>query len=145
MYATEKTSSQLKDAGFPQPNPVFGQAWYLEGDLGIVTRDSVSLVVSFQSARTDYVSRYLDLSGENAVFAPTEADILAQLPGLSVRRHGYLKEWQARYKRGRINLTAVHSDNATEACADAWFNRKNYLPTVDEMNELYLQSFDPGQ
>lgn len=90
-----ETSVQLKANGFPQPNPEFGQMWYvLPGfdDLGRI--DSFDLVVVISTSENTFES--VGLTGnvysaitrtwqmcydpKNRIYAPMAADILRELP-----------------------------------------------------------------
>lgn len=99
-YVTYETAVLLKEVGFPQPEPEFGQVWF--------SADRSPFVVGgFDTPRF-----YDDL-----VFAPTATDIMRALPGLSMRFHSHLKEWQTRYKKNETRR--AHKEPA-EACALAW-------------------------
>jgi len=80
-YVNFETASRLKAAGFPQPEPEFGQVWYAPGG-------TVIIIVRTSSRKVDYVidqfsliyRDYKDDFFQNAiVFAPTAADIFLSI------------------------------------------------------------------
>ena len=80
----KKTAFALKEAGFPQPEPAFGQVWYHTNEVPVVV-----VGVSYQGAFifTAYYSKWktqeLVLSREalaEMAFAPNAADVLAEMP-----------------------------------------------------------------
>lgn len=122
-YVTAATAARLKAAGFPQPEPVPGQFWYIEGALYIV-RSHVpagrhkDFMLSRLNSGYDAFVKEDRFSG--LVFAPGVADLLREL-GLEydistigshyivIRRNEkdeILKDW--------VN------DNPGEALAAAW-------------------------
>lgn len=81
---TFETAKRLKDAGFPQPEPERGQAWYFdsnEEDLPGVVVDVAERRFMLVFGGTDPVEvRKSDR--DHWLFAPTATDIMRQLPGL---------------------------------------------------------------
>lgn len=74
---TFETAIALRDAGFPQPEPAFGQFWYDAGAGVWVVGESGLLVFRSLSSRAEIDIADMDMSG--IVFAPQAHDILAEL------------------------------------------------------------------
>lgn len=99
MQISFETADSLRDAGFPQPAPKFGQFWYTkDGRMGLLTDEAA----------------WMD---NGKVFAPSATDILEHLPGwhLSFNSEGW-KCW-----RGRVSFRGFKSP--AEAAAAAWFHK----------------------
>ena len=78
---TSETSIRLKEAGFPQPYPEFGQRWY-NPDFGVFIVGFIHVPYAratiFYNNRSCVFSKNLpNFSG--CVFAPTATDILREL------------------------------------------------------------------
>lgn len=87
---TFETAVRLKEAGFPQPVPDFGQTWLAEKETIILGGKSKAfptrrLCVSDGSSDLVFTDEWIS---ENMVFAPTATDILAELPDFFYIRKG---------------------------------------------------------
>ena len=79
-----QTAKELRDAGFPQPEPALLQQWYLVEErsgkvdvpvLSIFFADTSSYFVTIAGKVVWYSDAF------DAVYAPTALDIIAQMPG----------------------------------------------------------------
>lgn len=85
---TFETALALKDAGFPQPFPAFGQQWYFPE-----TKELFLVTFVYSNGKVDYCMEgslvvMLEDMPESSVFAPTATDILEQLPDFYYVRKG---------------------------------------------------------
>jgi hypothetical protein len=76
-----ETAKKLKEAGFPQPEPAFGQVWYESAGSPIIVTSGWEAGFAFVGPRsamtqTTYMKRFQE---QNGVFAPTATDILRQI------------------------------------------------------------------
>lgn len=121
-------SIELNKAGFPKPNPEFGQFWYSSnGNLWIIGRlspDADCVAIAVQDTSWEHLR---DMNG--FVFAPTEKDILAELQ--KACRNGFWwaltapdksdNLWGcANFERNEGKNNEFLSGCPTEACADAY-------------------------
>lgn len=74
-----QTALALKEAGFPQPDPQPGQIWY-DGALKVMVRRGKDVVLTYMSGAELY--KFSD--SIFPVFAPSVADLLRELPNLSL-------------------------------------------------------------
>jgi hypothetical protein len=65
-FTTHETSLKLKEAGFPQPQPEFGQVWWLIHENGPI----LAVVGSANFAAAEHLDK---------VFAPRVTDLLMQM------------------------------------------------------------------
>lgn len=83
---TFETAKRLKEAGFPQPAPEFGQAWY-----DMVTQTLFLIVETFDDNPPPYNGVWIIEKGGNVshierellgmmAYAPTATDILCRIP-----------------------------------------------------------------
>ena len=120
---TRQTAIRLKNAGFPQPAPAMGQIWY---DAFGVARFVRGRGVAFTlfNCNTGVVNLLLEGSTfwEEAVFAPTVADILPLLP--TTYRIGAgggdFVVWEMVDED--TDYASVFNNNADEAAALAWLD-----------------------
>jgi len=125
-YVTFETAVRLKAAGFPQPEPEFGQVYFdVDGDRLIGLEKNF-----FFEKGLDAPSLISDNREMRLFFAPTDADILAELPenyGLFRRGEGFAV---ISLSHGEIDGTEAEHDNLAEAAALAWLalNEKNPEP-----------------
>ncbi len=111
-----ETAKQLKDAGFPQPEPRILQIWY-----SIRGRKLVLLSIrSCESAGMMEVggdwSDFFDLEMfDEMYFAPTADDVLRQIPGADLRWNG--SEYQSKYAGKEYDI------NSAECAAKMWFKK----------------------
>lgn len=106
----KQTAFALKEAGFPQPSPQFGQVWYHTNDVPLV-------VVSISEQGTFIFTAYADKGKiqqyifnrevlAEMAFAPNAVDILAEMPLAIIRRTS--SDYEVRYP---FNGKAVYSYN----------------------------------
>ena len=82
QHVTFDTAKRLKEAGFPQMEPEFGQVWYDTNEMPclIFEGDSMKNVWTACPGR-DYGQRvHVGTLKRNYTFAPTATDILRELP-----------------------------------------------------------------
>ena len=115
-YVTFETALRLKEAGFPQQEPTFGQIRYESGEK-IVIISSPDKDGGFAQVYPDCHTIFDEWS-QGSIFAPDVEDITALLPSvftLEMRegRHSCeIDTWQ--------NLIQTQADNFAEAAALAW-------------------------
>jgi len=96
---TFETAKRLKEAGFPQPEPEFGQVWYSPNG----------------AIRVIYIKTY------DLVFAPSATDILKEIPFFgSLSFEVYETRFEFRVWEG-LKLIAKN-ENPHEAAALAWLS-----------------------
>lgn len=74
-----ETAKALRDAGFPQPEPAFGQQWYFPE-----TKELFLVTFVYSNGKVDYCMEgsqvvMLEDMPEGAIFAPQAHDILSAL------------------------------------------------------------------
>lgn len=116
-HVTPATAIALKEAGFPQPSPMFGQIWY---DLGakqiLIIAHNVGK--SGRSGWSDGVSTglYENEFVPGGIFAPTAVELLESLPPKTLA--GFNNgEWSVMPAGTEIVFT---HRNLAEAAAMAW-------------------------
>ena len=123
-HVNYETSVRLKEAGFPQPEPEFGQVWWLDDD------NPSPLVITFV-----YSTGQVDFCLEggptnmghhlfpNMVFAPTAADILREL---GFRFYLIYDETASKWflNKPDSEFDIWDADNPAEAAAQAFLNLK---------------------
>lgn len=121
---TPETSARLKAAGFPQPVPEFGQAWYDDLNRPVSVRVVLPEYVAFSvsnslenmSADNEFVNNY-------CCFAPTATDIISQI-GIwfnSLTYYGQ-SQWRVHLNEGLLILKHFTHTNPAEAAALAWMS-----------------------
>jgi hypothetical protein len=82
-HVSHKTAVALRDAGFPQPAPAFGQVWYFGGDRKVVVTKASSgqpAEVHYCDGDTHGVSTLKAWIGAgHLAYAPTPSDLLPLL------------------------------------------------------------------
>lgn len=118
-FVSYETAVRLKEAGFPQPEPRFFQAWYNPAG------DSVHKIPFIIEPA---FRRMID---EYSIFAPTAEDILRELPDFAMYYGEYFDSWESGFfvfdtLRRRPDQYPTHHENPAEACALAWieFHKK---------------------
>lgn len=117
-----KTAIELKQAGFPQPKPAFGQIWY--------DSDGTPCVVFTETG--DFVTNdgtvFSPLSTDNLYFAPDATEILNNIPlkSLTFFPGDGIDDpwWQVEFFdeiKPTGNMLAEHA-NPAEACAATWLS-----------------------
>lgn len=134
---TFETAKRLKEAGFPQPEPTFGQIWYNGAEAFVVVKFcraeewSVCPLRSADWVRTFSAAFQHPLTFGDPLFAPSATDILREL---GERYHLVCvggKNWIIEREistsfedsfYGYVTETAPieNHENPAEACALAW-------------------------
>lgn len=113
-----ETAKRLKEAGFPQPVPEFGQFWYApNGVICVMWGNGVfdgEARVMIANGNTIYIKTY------DIVFAPTATDILKEIPFVSLSFEVYETRFEFRVWEG-LKLIAKH-ENPHDAAALAWLS-----------------------
>lgn len=122
-----ETAVRLKEAGFPQPQPEFGQVWYLgEGASFIVYMVNEHGYVFGMYG--DGLKAVIGRLPKELIFAPTATDILEQLQrvaihktdlgwrALSLESIGGVNGWSVDRASGGIS--------ASEVCAAEWIKEQ---------------------
>lgn len=121
-----ETAKKLKESGFPQPSPKFGQVWYDPYGMPAVVLSTKPLRFGDEGGQS--------WSGKNRfgemIFAPTATDILRELPrnwmlwfyeGSEIENPA----WEVgKYERGDGFDDQESNSNPAEACAAAWLKLK---------------------
>jgi len=114
-----ETAVKLKEAGFPQPEPVIGQFWYGVDEKLLVITHAVEYTPGF--VRLNGLREVWTANGEaftDGVFAPTAADILRHSLTISLRFSIFgapILIFSA-----KTNTKRFEHEIAAEACAAAW-------------------------
>lgn len=112
------TAQKMKDAGFPQPAPEFGQFWY-DGD--------ALNCIGFG----DFTIHFPEMNMDGYVFAPTTTDILREIEGRSLTFFTDKNDeeipfwWQIEYFdciNPESEMISTHQ-NPAEAAALAWLKK----------------------
>lgn len=113
-HVTFETAKRLKEAGFPRPNPVYGQAWFSKYGF-------VDITAPIQISR----KRKLCTSvRDGSIFAPTATDILAHLPGWALYYHEGV--WCCALVEDEFVIAEFRSDNPAEAAAEAFLLEQSH-------------------
>jgi len=146
-FLSHEECVQLRDAGFPQPDPALGQIWYIdmygrEWWSAMVCKVDDSLVDVFWIGGEDGLVNLSRFS--NAVYVPTALDILKELPVgtmLGRRQGGNVLTWvvetpHSNSTRGRL-FRAMAAVNALSA---AYLYKEETDDDEKESNRLGYQS-----
>lgn len=121
-HVTFETARKLKDADFPQPEPMPGQVWYADNSLKVfvskVNAGSISGHSEYPCARIEDTITAVD------IFAPTATDIMQHLPGWYLSFENGI--WICRLEEDEFVLAEFRSSNPAEAAAEAWFFEQSY-------------------
>lgn len=137
---TFETAERLKEAGFPQPEFMPGQFWYVAPDcLEIIIRihNDENEVEASAFHNTDFP--HDEPHPDQWIFAPTATDILEQLPD----EHALTRCNQDMFicMVGKPGLGADGCQiNSAEAAAIDWFEFKGIETRRARFNRLYLAS-----
>ena len=113
-----ETARRLKEAGFPQPEPEFGQLWHeLQDQCYVLGYSAEGLISGFWNGGESFEDANVQ-SMLADVFAPTATDILEQLPhNFCIRgKSVFSLEPGDAYNIGR----QFYADNPAEAAALSW-------------------------
>ena len=138
QHATFDTAKRLKEAGFPQPSPEFGQVWWHP--------ESETNAVLINSDRSDGRCLFMDAEGfrlfmklEDLIFAPTDADILLQMPD----GHALTRVNQDMFiciEGEPLMGTDGCEYDVAEAAAIDWFEWKGIETRRERFQRLYLKA-----
>lgn len=130
---TFETAKRLKEAGFPQPEPEFGQFWYHNAGLQIAIMESndagghIGKFIRFFGTvngslreKSFFSVSIMKIFMKDACFAPTATDILKEIPFVSLSFEVYETRFEFRVWEG-LKLIAKH-ENPHEAAALAWLS-----------------------
>ena len=108
---TFDTARRLKEAGFPQPQPAFGQIWYDKGGRHLSMHDI---------KEPDELARHFREKG--FAFAPTATDILFALGSDVYLTRSYRGGFDVylTFRNLEDGCPDATHENAAEACAAAW-------------------------
>lgn len=131
---TFKTAKRLKEAGFPQPAPAFGQFWFDEkGALFFVVDAFDEIPIPLDGAWLiekggDVIHVERVVFGSSLAYAPSATDILRKLPGHSIGRYNTSKSAWDSPEMAWICVSPkqkelIH-DTPAEAAALAWLSIK---------------------
>ena len=137
---TFETAVRLKEAGFPQPKPDFGQVWH-NPDFGLFVVGAIiegAALIFYEDG--DYIFKKEVPFFQECAFAPTATDILRELPGCILSVEDFYRDtlvvglFYEVWKTGR--LLSDHA-NPAESAADAWLKlnpkiKKDFIRQTDE-------------
>ena len=125
---THETSAALKAAGFPQPEPEAGQVWYseLEGACRVLDTDFESITLWAESLG-EVLHVPHGIKHWTHVFAPTAADIQAELPYLVCAKFPHATHWEAWDYMAGTRAGLWSNANPADACAAAWLELKKQV------------------
>ena len=108
-FVTYETAVRLKEAGFPQPKPMFYQLWYSPNG------------ESDKKHKLPYIIGPLFGANiiENSIFAPTAEDILRELKGFYATC--MIGDCCGVLQVGTNKMLGFSVENLSEALAEAWF------------------------
>lgn len=121
------TAQEMKDAGFPQPKPEFGQIWY-----SFSGKKMLFLYADFPAWSMHEDGQYSSigvLNPDSLIFAPTATDILRALN--CQHKHIY----SLRFEEGVFHVEYTYRsigefpeivsehENPAEACAKPWLKK----------------------
>lgn len=128
-HVTPATANRMKESGFPQPEPCFGQVWLRPNGKAVTITVVAKNETEFRLIQAHEHDRgvLIDFPGRelsDMTFAPDTADILFELPGYlcgSYERH-YFENFPVGYTFFcRTPKGNVYSDFIlSETCAAAW-------------------------
>lgn len=124
-----ETAKKLKAAGFPQPEPEFGQVWYSDifktkWLVGLERLPNGLVVGKTVKIKIEEVGIWEQESGAYGVFAPTAIDIYPKL-NFDFRLAPMPKGWQVN-RASNGELISRH-ENPAEAAAEAWLEVKKAM------------------
>lgn len=121
-HVTFETARKLKDADFPQPEPMPGQVWYADNSLKVfvskVNAGSISGHSEYPCARIEDTITAVD------IFAPTATDIMLRLPGWSLSFENGI--WICSIQEDEFVLAEFRNSNPAEAAVEAFFFEQSH-------------------
>ncbi len=140
MTTTFETSKRLKEAGFPQPEPHYRQVWHTSDGVDCFTLGRKTPQGRFWA--DDKILKPDFHTSPDVVFAPTESDILPELPttfrlGASVfekdgERHVEFVAWNV--VEGDVEMISAYHPNAAEALARVWLELEAANKRAEQVN-----------
>lgn len=146
-HCTPATAARLKAAGFPQPAPEFGQAWYIDnGALFLVVETFEANPEPFNGVwviEKGGEVQHVEMSVfDDMIFAPGVADLLRALGGRacisedSDKRFAVANNLRIKIDWEQISGTAPDwqwfDENPAEALAAAWLSENGNPADLDE-------------
>ena len=123
---TLETALRLRDAGFPQPTPEFGQEWYNREYglfvVGFIDAPYARATIIYNNRPSVFSKNLPNFSG--CAFAPTATDILQQLRDGSkiiIMDKKFLC-YSPDFEHGIDHPGTPINDNPAEAVAEAWLS-----------------------
>jgi len=121
---TPETARKLKEKGFPQPEPEFGQVWYDEYDQPVIMGECDSITGLVRGLNNGVL--YGGKASELIDFAPTATDILRQLalakPDSAFRNYLEFDALSNLYC-ATYEMEETCNENPAEAAALAWLEK----------------------
>lgn len=126
-----QTGLKLKEAGFPQPQPRWGQTWgYIRFPEGTARHEKTGIVVPYRSDRTLLFigdGEYESVKPNEQVFCPTVEDILVRLGGqITLSFTGYWVLEDAGNDSG-FYVSEDEESPPAEIAAEMWLRRQNMI------------------
>lgn len=88
-FVSAKTAQELKELGFPQPEPEVGQFWYLSDIAVVVVGDDRLRGLESGNAYSEGFA----VLRKHLTFAPTATDILVKMPEYALRIDHNQRSW----------------------------------------------------
>lgn len=138
---TFETAVRLRDAGFPQPTPEFGQKWYNPDYglfvVGFIDAPYAHATIFYDSVSCVFRKNIPNFSG--CAFAPTATDILRELrdgSNIGIMGKRFLC-YSPDFEHGIDHPGTPINDNPAEAVAEAWLKlnpkiKKDFIRQTDE-------------
>lgn len=140
-HVSAETALKLKNAGFPQPTPEAGNAWYDINGKGrpLFVHEVTNSRLSFVSIGNPGAAITPPENFNNVAFAPTATDILRELGSdycikadnsgfeciLGSRISRNPQVWAHSSNQSVSFLLRYRHENPAEACAQAWLAKKS--------------------
>lgn len=121
-HVTFETALKLKEAGFPQPMPEYGQSWYhigVDRPFMVIRVDGVIMAMGDAASLSEkYPLLRTDVLPSKYAFAPTAIDILAELGWYYDISYNDISTqlWHVTTQ----NITKKRHKNPAEAAAFVW-------------------------
>lgn len=119
-YATFETARALKKAGFPQPEPEFGQVWYYN-EMGFYCTVLEAVFTNNHKVAVNAAGAIMRIEPDQNYFAPSATDIIPHLPQnlrYPIEISGdNIKIWVL---ENGYSPRSFKGESLAEACAAAW-------------------------